>query len=157
MSHRQQPPPKHNRTLKLLEAQRLRVPDADTLAKMSLYDQDIALGVGLKCTGCGQPATVRIRMFMEPSEFIRRAPELAAVMIVRHDGTLPVMQTKKGPMTPYQEVGACPSCRKEAEIEAARAPSFVFADIYAPAEPAPQVAVPSGHEQSDTEAALKRH
>ena len=116
-------------------------PSEQDIAKMTLEEQSAALGVAMNCTGCGRPATVKITMYAEAQEFIRRSPEVAAILMVRHDGELPVMNTKKGPMVPFSVVGACPLCRKELEIAAARAPSWCWADIYEPKVDALQLAV----------------
>lgn len=117
-------------------------PSLEELQKLSLKEQDVALGVAMKCSGCGAPATVKLTMFAEPKDALQHFPELCAVVMSRHEGAMPTMETSKGSLFPFNCVGACDLCRQTLEQEAAKAPDWVHVEIYAPKEPAVQVAVP---------------
>jgi len=56
--------------------------------------------LGMKCHGCGAAAGIRLRTYVPPDELIKRQPELAGVLMFRHEGQLPTCQTKRGPMVP---------------------------------------------------------
>ena len=146
MSHRQQSKPKHNGhgyTPPAPSLRRVIIPSEAELKRMGSKDQQAALGIAMNCAACGKPATVRVTMYASPSDAIAKWPELCAVLIARSDdGVLPTWQTTKGPMVPFSVVGSCDSCRKNLETEAAKAPSWVHAEIYAPQDAPVQVAVP---------------
>ena len=120
----------------------IKPPSLDELQRLGLKEQDIALGVAMRCSGCGAPATMKITMFAEPKDALQRFPELCAVVMARHEGSMPTMSTSKGQLFPFNCVGACDLCRQTLEQEAAKAPSWVHVEIYAPKEPTVQVAVP---------------
>lgn len=90
------------------------------------------MGLRVKCTGCGQPAAIRIKVLAALDELTAREPELvAAITITNPDGRfVPTVQTIHGPMVKISDVGACDLCRKTAEIAAARgAPSWCIVEI----------------------------
>jgi hypothetical protein len=118
----------------------IKPPSLDELQRLGLKEQDIALGVAMKCSGCGAPATVKITMFAEPKDALAHFPDLCAVVMSRHEGAMPTMETSKGSLFPFNCVGACDLCRKTAEQEAAKAPDWVHVEIYAPKEPTVQSA-----------------
>ena len=116
---------------------------ADAIGKLPLREQAVALGLALRCTGCGQAATMKVTMHAPAADFVKRWPELAAVLMFRNEGALPAVQTVNGPMVPFSIVGACQRCRKNLEIEAAKAPDWCWAKIdEIRVDDAPQVSVP---------------
>lgn len=105
-----------------------------------------AIGLRVKCSGCGQPAAIRIRVLVELAELTKRQPEfVAAVAASNPEGpSVPTVATKYGPMVKVSDTGACALCRKTAEVAAARgAPSWCIVDIdRGPGPDRPQVQVP---------------
>ncbi len=105
-----------------------------------------AVGLRVKCTGCDQPAAIRIRVFAALDELTKRHPEfVAAVAVSNPEGPfVPTVATQYGPMVKISDIGACALCRKKAEVAAARgAPSWCIVDIdRGPGPDRPQVQVP---------------
>ena len=102
-----------------------------------------AIGIRKSCMYCGQPAAVRIRVLVALDELTRRQPEyVAQIMATNPDGswTVPTLPTKYGPMVKVSDVGACSHCRREAEIAAARGPSWAIVEISAGPDPTNKVA-----------------
>lgn len=97
-------------------------------------------GIGKKCSGCGQPGAIRIRVFMPVDEALKKAPNLMAqIMLANPDGsnTLPTIRFKesKGDLSGKEYIKAsdtawCSNCSTQARLEAARgSPSWAVVEI----------------------------
>lgn len=97
-------------------------------------------GIGKKCSGCGAPGAIRIRVFMPLDEAYKRAPNLlAAIMATNLDesGKLPTVTFKenKTDLVGKEYIKAsdtawCDNCKTEARLEAAKgAPSWAVVEI----------------------------
>lgn len=97
-------------------------------------------GIGKKCSGCGAPGAIRIRVFMPADEAMKRAPNLcAAIMASNPDGSnrLPTIRFKesKGDQTGKEYIKAsdtawCDNCKVQARLDAAKgAPSWAVVEI----------------------------
>ncbi len=97
-------------------------------------------GIGKKCSGCGQPGAIRIRIFMPVDEAIKKAPNLIAMIMATNpdgSGKLPTVKFKesKTDITGKDYIKAsdtawCDNCKTQARLEAARgAPSWAVVEI----------------------------
>lgn len=84
-----------------------------------------------RCLKCKGPPVIQIRMFMHHDEFVKRAPVLAMQIAYSNpDGPyIPCTPTTFGPFVKYATVTACRVHQKEAELTAAKAPSYVLVEI----------------------------
>jgi|WetSurSiteA1Bulk_404760.scaffolds.fasta_scaffold10815_2 hypothetical protein len=86
--------------------------------------------MGRKCLSCSNKASVRFRIFVPPDEFFRRSPNAAAKMAADNGGGLPTVRMRDGQrMTLVSDNGFCSHCLKDAEIAAARGPSWAVVEI----------------------------
>lgn len=93
---------------------------------------------GEKCPICqSDKIAIRIRVFVETDELIRRQPGIAAVIMARSDDGgipyVPMQFSGKGgkvyKMVRVSDKGFCDSCAAEAEKHAAHGPSWAFVEI----------------------------
>ena len=85
---------------------------------------------GRVCYGCGSPKCVeQIIVFMPAKEFVKRAPQVAAVIAAKNDGRLPCARMKDGPYVSVSDVTTCSHCQKDARKAAATAPSFAIVEF----------------------------
>jgi hypothetical protein len=84
---------------------------------------------GMKCVGCGSlKVAVRYVVFMPAKEFVKRAPEQAALIAHANDGKLPVAKFHDQPYYAISDVAACDYCKGEAARAAAKMPSWVIVE-----------------------------
>lgn len=85
------------------------------------------------CTikGCGNRPVIMIRCFMEHTDFVNQAPQMAAAIAATNpDGPfVPTVQMTFGTMVKISTVCACRMHQRDAELAAAKAPSWVFVEI----------------------------
>lgn len=83
------------------------------------------------CALCGMPASARLRTLVQLNELIKRQPEFVAQVAATNPAGpfIPTVPTTYGPMVKVSDVGACTRCRKQAEIAAARGPSWAIVEI----------------------------
>lgn len=90
-------------------------------------------GFGGKCTieGCPNLPVIQIKMFMLRSEFMERAPDLAAAIAATNpDGPyIPATPMTFGDMVMFSKANACKVHQTDAEKTAAKAPSWVLVEI----------------------------
>lgn len=97
-------------------------------------------GIGKRCSGCGAPGAIRIRVFMPVDEAMKKAPNLMAqIMLANPDGSnkLPTIRFKesKGDEAGKEYIKAsdtawCSHCSTQARLDAARgAPSWAVVEI----------------------------
>ena len=88
-------------------------------------------GFRAKCSKCGGPPVIQVKMFMHHDEFVKRDPLLAAEIARSNPAGpyVPTVQTTFGPFVKYATVTACKAHQKELEVEAAKAPSWVLVEI----------------------------
>jgi hypothetical protein len=94
------------------------------------------LGIAKRCSVCGGPGAIRIRVFMPYDEAMKRAPDLmAAIMVSNPDGLKVPTVTFKDGTTPREFIKAsdnafCDNCKVEAERVAGQsAPSWAVVEI----------------------------
>jgi hypothetical protein len=103
--------------------------------RMSASEAHRALGIRKKCATCGRPGAIRIKVFMPHDEAMRRAPNLlAAIAASNPDGAkVPTLMFKDGssekPFIKASDCAFCDSCKHEARIIAATAPSWAVVEI----------------------------
>jgi hypothetical protein len=117
---------------------RERKPKGKTIHRRSLFGgkataEEVHAQYGFRrhCEVCHQPPVIRVKMFMLMSEFANRAPDMAAMIAMTNpDGDfIPTVPTKFGPMVKFSDVTACRFHKKELELAAAKAPSWVLVEI----------------------------
>ena len=84
---------------------------------------------GRRCDACGGASVVRILVFAEYRECLRRSPEFMLKLASEHDGQVPVVDFKQGKYVRVSCAYACANCRAEAERQAAKAPSWCCVEI----------------------------
>jgi len=89
------------------------------------------MGFRAKCTKCGGPPVIQVKMFMHHDEFVKRAPLLAIQIAATNPGGpgIPCTPTTFGPFVRYATVTACSVHQKDLERTAAKAPSYVLVEI----------------------------
>ena len=87
--------------------------------------------MNLKCHACGRPAIIRIMVFISVYELVTRHPEISTALIASSPGgIIPTTKMRDGQeMVRVSDIGACASCRKDAEQAAAKQPSWAYVDI----------------------------
>ena len=97
-------------------------------------------GIGKRCSGCGGPGAIRIRVFIPLDEAYQRAPNLLAhIMAANPDesGKLPTVRFKESSSDivgkdylKASDTAWCDNCKTEARLEAAKgAPSWAVVEI----------------------------
>ena len=99
--------------------------------RMTASEVHRAVGIRKKCSVCGQPAAIRIKVFASLTEMTQRNPNfIAAIMAANPDGPfVPTIDTKWGKMMKLSDVGACDNCKVEAEKASAKHPDWCFVEI----------------------------
>lgn len=84
-----------------------------------------------QATGCGATPVIQIKMFMLHDEFVQRNPQMATMIAMSNPGGkyIPCTPTTFGPMVRFSTVAACRTHQKDAEMAAAKAPSYVLVEI----------------------------
>lgn len=94
---------------------------------------------GQRCSGCGAPAPVAVRVYAPLGEV---AVDYLAALSVQFDGSVPVVETKHGKFVRVAQAFACARCTPALERTAAKHPSSWFVDIdRGPGPERPTVAV----------------
>jgi hypothetical protein len=81
--------------------------------------------------GCKNLPVIQIKMFMLHDEFVQRNPQMATMIAMSNPGGkyIPCTPTTFGPMVRFSTVAACRTHQKDAEMAAAKAPSYVLVEI----------------------------
>ena len=98
-----------------------------------------------RCLLCSGPPVIRVKMFMTLNEFVSQSPQMAAQIVATNpDGPfIPTTLMTFGPMVKFSDVLSCLLHRKELEVEASKAPSYVLVEIdRGPSADRPVVQVP---------------
>lgn len=111
---------------------------AETIHRKQLFggrytaeELNTAIGVRKRCVGCGQPGSIRIRVYVPLQDLYSRAPEFAAqIMVTNPKGaeipSVPMCLSSDRSivtkMVLLSDVGVCSLCRGMAEREAAKGP-----------------------------------
>ena len=110
--------------------------DVRTMLDKSASVQDIfAASIGLRCSGCRQPATTEIRIFSPADEAVKRWPVTCArIMASTETGALPTVMFKGAggrgiPHVLVSRIGCCALCRKTAIKAAAKGPSWLVVEV----------------------------
>lgn len=84
-----------------------------------------------RCTVCGAPSAIRIRVLAQLSELTKRQPELVGAIAASNPNGpyVPTIKTTHGDMVLISDVGACDNCKVSAERTAAKHPSWVIIEI----------------------------
>ena len=94
-----------------------------------------AASIGLRCSGCRQPATTEIRIFSPADEAVKRWPVTCArIMASTETGALPTVMFKGAggrgiPHVLVSRIGCCALCRKTAIKAAAKGPSWLVVEV----------------------------
>jgi hypothetical protein len=83
---------------------------------------------GTKCSTCGGPPAMRIRMLADASEFQKREPQVWALLCAKMGGS-PTFKTKYGDMVHIESIFACDRCKAGAKRFAAHKPSWVVCEF----------------------------
>jgi hypothetical protein len=107
--------------------------------KRTAHEVHAEFGWGIRCEKCGGPPVIMIKSLARIKDLEKEAPEyLAAIeMAAIEDGhgnpdgsvNLPHIPTKYGPMVTISRVASCLIHRKDAEVAAARGPSWIMIEI----------------------------
>jgi glutaredoxin len=103
-----------------------------------------------RCTECGGPPAIQIRVFMPVDEMQRRSPNVLAALMadcMSCGEDLPTIALKSSPVAdpkPHlcvSNVFACDQCKATAEKAAAHGPSFAIIEISRGPDPTNRVVV----------------
>jgi hypothetical protein len=81
-----------------------------------------------RCGTCGSPAVITYKSFA-PLEFVVDNPQFAMQLAQKHEGSLPVVDTKFGKFVRTGMSYACKRCERDSDREAAKHPSWCFVEI----------------------------
>jgi hypothetical protein len=96
---------------------------------------------GKGCDKCGQPAAIRVRVFAEAAEVMKRSPQFIMQLAAANNGAVPMVTFKYGKFVRVSEAFGCDHCKSDLEREAAKAPSWCVVEIDRGPEDKLQVAV----------------
>lgn len=125
------------------------------LFKGRMTSEEVHWSAGARRCMCGAPPVIKVRMLALTKDIKKQSPEYWAAIVsdcmqrngTRPDGTVnvPTVATKYGAMICFSQEVACIHHRKELELAAASAPSWVLVEIdRGPGADNPIVQVPRG-------------